>query len=105
MGAKEDWGKVFKAAVALAKELRKKNPNLKFPMAMKQAWKDDKIKKMKDEFNKKHKGGAEKSKRRTVRKRSATKKRSVTKKRSTSVAKKVRKTKKARSTRRKTGSC
>ena len=74
MGAKEDWRKVFKAAVDVAKELRKKNPNLKFPQAMKQAWKDAKIKKMRDDFNKKHKGAEGGAKRRRSTTRKSTKK-------------------------------
>jgi hypothetical protein len=102
MGAKEEWTKVFKAAVAVAKELRKKNPNLKFPQAMKQAWKDDKIKKMKDDFNKKHKGGAEggAKRRRSYAKKSTAKrvKKTATK------TKKTRRTTRAKKSR-KTGAC
>ena len=75
MGAKEEWAKVFKAAVAVAKELRKKNPDLKFPKAMQQAWKDAKIQKMKEDYEKKHKkGGAEKRKRRVSKKKTDVKK-------------------------------
>lgn len=49
-----EWQKVFKAAVAVAKSLVKKNPNLKYFQAMKQAWKDPSIIKMKEEYKKKH---------------------------------------------------
>ncbi len=64
MGSAE-WQKVFKAAVNKAKELRKKNPNLTYPQAMKAAWKTPEILKLKDDYKKKHssddtkkKGGA-----------------------------------------------
>lgn len=91
----KEWQKVFKAAVNKAKEIRKKNPNLSYPQAMKQAWKDASIQKLKNDYKKKSgesskkKGGStrargrprgSKSKRRSTAKKPA--KRSV-KKRST----------------------
>ncbi len=108
MGAKEDWRKVFKAAVEVAKELRKKNPNLKFPQAMKQAWKDAKIKKMKDDFNKKHKGAEGGAKRRRSTTRKSTKKSTRKSTKSVTRAKKTRKPKTKRRVARKsrkTGAC
>ena len=67
------WADVFKKAIVKAKELMKKNANLKYPQAVKLAWKSDEIKKLKADYDKQKagkgelcEGGAHK---RTVRKR------------------------------------
>lgn len=46
-----EWQEVFKAASAEALLLRDNNKNLTFPQAMKQAWKLDKIVKMKEAYH------------------------------------------------------
>ena len=68
------WADVFKKAVKKAKELMEKNKNLKYPQAVKLAWKSDEIKKLKAEYDSAKKGKGEiceggAHKRRTVRKR------------------------------------
>jgi len=48
-----EWKKVFKAAIDLAKKIREKNPKMLFSDAVKKAWKDPAILKMKSEYDKK----------------------------------------------------
>jgi len=40
---KAEWQKVFKYAVAVAKDMCKKNPSIKYSEAMKRAWKDPRV--------------------------------------------------------------
>jgi hypothetical protein len=50
---KAEWQKVFKYAVAVAKDSCKKNPNLKYSEAMKRAWKDPRVMAKRREYEKK----------------------------------------------------
>lgn len=53
------WSDVFKKAILMAKDIRKKNPNLSYAQAVKKAWATPEIKKLADEYRKK-KGASEK---------------------------------------------
>lgn len=55
MPANTEWQKVFKKAVGIAKELKKKDSKLTYPEAVKKAWKTPEMKKAKADFDKKHK--------------------------------------------------
>lgn len=77
-----EWQKVFMAAIALAKKIRKEHPNLTYPQAVKKAWKDPDILRKKKEYQDKHgvSGGAPR-KRRVVKRRTTTVKRTPVKRR------------------------
>ncbi len=54
MPGNPDMQKIFKRAIAIAKELRAKDPKLKLGESTKKAWQTPEIKKMKAEYDKKH---------------------------------------------------
>jgi len=78
------WPQVFKLAVKVAKELRKKNPKLTQAQATKQAFKSPEYLKAKKEYDehKKKKGGTTggKARRRTVKRKAPKKKRATKRK-------------------------
>jgi len=50
---KDEWQKVFKYAVTVAKDMCKKNPSIKYSEAMSRAWKDPKVLAKRKEYEKK----------------------------------------------------
>ncbi len=76
--AQSQWQKVFKFAVSVANEKRRKNTRLTYPKAMQLAWKDPKVLAMKKEYEKKRstfkKAPARKVVKKTVTKRRVVKK-------------------------------
>ena len=97
------WADVFKKAVMIAKEIRKKNPNLTYAQAVKKAWATPEMKALKEEYKKKKGssdsvgGRARRGRPRgtttrrstTTRRKPATRKRRTTVKRKTTVRKRT----------------